>query len=108
MLLFLCDRAGVERVDADRTPFPLLIPPSTPFPFCSAAHTYSYMVKNLRNETIEIRLDCSGSQNMIPSAETCVVTRTVAPDETAFLLHMQAIKSASNYCGGWKMSWRGR
>eukprot|EP00742_Colponemidia_sp_Colp-10_P006128 GILJ01006558.1.p1 GENE.GILJ01006558.1~~GILJ01006558.1.p1 ORF type:complete len:814 (-),score=130.82 GILJ01006558.1:164-2605(-) len=74
--------------------------------YAKSAHAYSYCVQNSRKETIEIKLDCSGSQNMIAHADSAVVTRKVPPGQTVFLLHMQAMKSVSNYCGGWKMSWR--
>jgi len=69
------------------------------------AHAYSYGVINDQTIPIECTFDCSSSMNMLFSTKTPIIKKRVEPGALEFMLHAEAIPSASDFTRATRCLW---
>ena len=62
-----------------------------------ATDTFSFAIKNLRNQPASFTLDCSESQNMLFSEAEGKATRYANPNEMVFLMHIEAAEDVEEF-----------
>jgi len=73
--------------------------------FHKDAHAYSYGVINDQTIPIECTFDCSSSMNMLFSTKTPIIKKRVEPGALEFMLHAEAIPSASDFTRATRCLW---